>query len=220
MQADQISIFDDLSIQNVQFEVISILNGFALGEFQEDAELYDKFLNAIVFIETFYIELKENSGKWPNELARKKLSIALWWQKTLKLDNKQIHSIYSVFEGCTDCPRTLERLLNLPDHTVENPLDYVVVENEPCEDCGCIKYHNSIYMCYDCYQCRESDNTRYARALTRRSQVEKLTRSRHDRNGHIVPNQSKRDRIYAKWAMRLSAERERRKAYQNAQNAL
>ncbi|EIX3308887.1 hypothetical protein MKB11_005025, partial [Salmonella enterica] len=69
MQADQISIFDDLSIQNVQFEVISILNGFALGEFQEDAELYDKFLNAIVFIETFYIELKENSGKWPNELA-------------------------------------------------------------------------------------------------------------------------------------------------------
>ncbi|EIM6622203.1 hypothetical protein LNT71_004092, partial [Salmonella enterica] len=69
MQAEQISIFDDISIQNVQFEVISILNGFALGEFQEDAELYEKFLNAIVFIETYYIDLKENNGNWSNELA-------------------------------------------------------------------------------------------------------------------------------------------------------
>lgn len=214
MQA-ALSIFDDISIQNVQFEVISILNGFALGEFQEDAELYDTFLNAIVFIETYFIDLKEKSEFWPNELARKRLTIALWWSKTIKLDYKQIHSIYSIYEGCTECPRTLERLLELPTGTVEPPLPYVIIETCPCEQCNSIKYSTEYYCCYECQ--KSGDDKRRANALVlARKQDERNERIRHERKGHVSPNQSKRDRILAKWAMRLSAERERRRAYQNA----
>ncbi|ECW3055629.1 hypothetical protein F3W96_19765 [Salmonella enterica] len=208
----------DQVVENAQFEVISILNGFALGEFQEDDRIYDIFLHAIVFIETFLAEVSETGPKWSNELARKKLSIVLWWHKTLMLDNKEIHSIYSVFEGCTDCPRTLERLLNLPTNTVEDALDHVVVESEPCEICGCVKYTITSYICYDC--AKSGDVVRQSLAVNRKV-IGKVTRARREREGYAPAiTQSKRDRIYAKWVMRLSAERERRRAYQKAQEAL
>ncbi|MLU53277.1 hypothetical protein DRT11_23950 [Salmonella enterica subsp. enterica] len=222
MQAKKSAYFDllhnknyDQVIENAQFEVISILNSFALGDIPDNEKYYNIFLDAIVFIETYFSDLKQYGLIWPNELARRKLAIVLWWQKTVMIQDKEIYSIYTIFEGCTDCPRTLEKMLKLPRFTVSDPLPYVIVLNEPCEYCECVNYYIVNHLCFDCWF--SNDATRHDRINGRRRDTEKNDRLRFERKGIDRGSiQTKRDRIYAKWAMRLAAEKERRKATQNA----
>lgn len=222
MQATRSDYYDvlhnmsyDQVIEQAQIETIDILNSYVWGFLPDETETYDIFLNAIVFIENYLTDVKNTGPTWANELARRKLTIVLWWHKTLVLQSKQIHSIYTVFEGCTDCPRTLERLLNLPRFTVADPLDYFELINEPCEYCGCTRYTVDYYACYDCVN--SGDVNRYGNAHIRaRKQNERNDRVRHDRKGVEKGSaQTKRDRIYAKWALRLSSEKQRRIAYQS-----
>lgn len=106
--------------------------------------------NAYQFILEYLKESKAlaDGEQWSNDLARKRLTIILWWFKCLTRPDRRIEQIRNVYEGCTTDPKILSQLIGIPADQIAEPLPYIVAE--PCYICGCTHYYLDSFTCIDC----------------------------------------------------------------------
>ncbi|EFU5167508.1 hypothetical protein HT819_003915 [Salmonella enterica] len=156
----------DQAIKDAKDTIADILKAVNGGELVIHPFYHACLRHAVTFIADYEKDLENIvNNQWSNNLARKKLTIILWWYKVLVRIDHQIDPIQVVFEGCTDCPRMLSSLLGIPQENISKPLEYVEI-NEPCPECGCTKYLVKNYLCMDC--ALSGDRNRYDRAINNR----------------------------------------------------
>lgn len=108
--------------------------------------------NAYQFILEYSKESKAlaDGEQWSNALARKRLTIILWWFKCLTRPDRRIEQIRNVYEGCTTDPKILSQIIGIPADQIAEPLPYIVAE--PCHICGGTHYTLDGYNCIDCIE--------------------------------------------------------------------